>query len=151
MRSHNATREGRNRGDEDDAAPVAFSHPGCDPLRQHKSSTQIDLHGLIPLFQRQLFQPLAIPHASIADQYIDGAELRLRHIDQRLHLGWLVQVSTLGKCAPSHLADVIGKHMSRLFLVCIAKRDIGSNLCHTQRGRIANAAASPRDQRNTSA
>src|SRR5437763_11057804 len=67
-----------------------------------------------------------------------------------MYLGGLAKVSLHSKCTPSHLADVLGKRVSSLFLAGIANCDISPNLCQAQGRRIANAATGSCNQRDTS-
>jgi hypothetical protein len=86
MRSDNPTGERRNRGDKDHPSLPVIPHSQGDPLRQHKGSAQVDVNGLVPLLQADLFQALVGPRASVTDQNIDRAKLGLRRIQQRQHL-----------------------------------------------------------------
>src|SRR5215470_4199425 len=110
------TCERGNRGDEDYTSPVAITHPWGDPLRQQKGGAQVNVHGLVPPLQAELFQAFASPRASVTDQNIDRAELGLRRINQCQHLSRLTHVPAQRNSTPPHLAYVFCEHLRRLFL-----------------------------------
>src|SRR5438045_4701187 len=115
----NPTGERRNRGGKDYSSPAAILHSWGDPLRQQKGGAQVNMHGLVPLLQADLFQALAAPRASVTDQNIDRAKLGIRRIHQLQHLSWLTHVPTQCNSAPPHLVYMFCEYLRCLFFVSI--------------------------------
>ena len=86
MWPNDPAREGCHRGDKYHMSPVAITHSWNYPLRLQKGGTQVDMHGLVPFLQTDLFQAPAGTSASVTDQNIDRAESGLRRINQRQRL-----------------------------------------------------------------
>lgn len=82
MGAHDAAREGRDRGDEQDPAEAAGLHPGHGALREQERRAEVDREHLVEVAGGHLLEGLPAAQAGSRDQDLHRAQPRLDRVDQ---------------------------------------------------------------------
>src|SRR5690348_3246414 len=134
--------ESHHAGDVDDAPPAAFDHAPGRELREQKRGLEVRVQHGVPVLGADPEQQVVLRDAGVVHEHVDGTEVLLDALDQRLDLGLVGDVAGISLCS----AAQSGRRRFRLGPVPAADRDLRARGDKGFGDRVADAAGPAGDE-----